>query len=193
MSPFLLLLNEMAADKPLTSLSKFLSYVLRHHPEAIDLTVDQNGWVSVDELIQQAQHNGTNIDRSLLQKIIRSGKKRRFILSEDNNYIRASYGHSINIDLNLRPKNPPNFLYHGTAERKLSSILSDGLRPQGRNLVHLSTHKTDAKHVGSRHGHPVVLTIDTQPMPANQYPFYRSESEAGIWLTPFVPAQFIAT
>ena len=91
MSPFLLLLNEMAADKPLTSLSKFLSYVLRHHPEAIDLTVDQNGWVSVDELIQQAQHNGTNIDRSLLQKIIRSGKKRRTTISENSQCETSSF------------------------------------------------------------------------------------------------------
>ena len=183
----------MADANTLTSLSKFLSYVLRHHPEAIDLTIDQHGWASVDELIEQAQHNGTDIDRSLIQEVIQSGKKRRFILSSDQNYIRAGYGHSIDIDLNLTPKPPPKLLYHGTAEQKLSSILAEGLHPQNRNLVHLSTNKIDAKQVGARHGHPVVLSIDARAMQHKQYSFYQSESETAIWLIPFVPAQYLST
>lgn len=118
-------------------------------------------------------------------------KKKRFILSEDENHIRAGYGHSIDVDLQLRPKTPPDLLYHGTAKRNVSPILEEGIRPGNRNFVHLSATRGEAKNVGSRHGHPVILEIQAKQMHGDGYDFYQSESEKGIWLVSYVPAGFI--
>lgn len=175
----------------LTSLSKFLSYVLRHHPESIGLVVDQNGWVEVSELISKAQKEGKSIDRQTLRRVIEHASKQRFILSDDANYIRAGYGHSIDVDLQLKPQAPPQELYHGTAQRNVDSILAEGLRAGSRNFVHLSATRDEARNVGSRHGAPVILTVQARMMSESSYNFYQSQSEPDIWLTKQVPAKFL--
>lgn len=178
-------------DTNLRSLSKFLSYVLRHHPGSIGLTVDENGWASVDELIQKAKADGKKLSYSRLHDIINYGSKQRFILSEDENYIRAGYGHSIDVDLQLRPQQPPKVLYHGTAQKNVDAILAEGLHSGSRNFVHLSARKADARQVGTRHGSPVILQVHSAQMTQEGYDFYQSESEANIWLTKWVPAKFV--
>jgi len=45
-------------DRKLIRISKFLSYVLRHYPESIGLSMDEGGWVSVDELLHRATKSG---------------------------------------------------------------------------------------------------------------------------------------
>lgn len=175
----------------LASASKFLSYLLRHHPESIDLSMDENGWVSISELIKKAEQHGKSIDREEVEKIVLHGNKNRFIISNDRQYIRACYGHSVDIDLGLGHQPPPRNLFHGTAQQHVGSILQEGLRPGNRNFVHLSTHKKDAWQVGSRHGEPVILIVQAHAMAEGGYDFYQSESEAGIWLTKYVPPKFI--
>ncbi|WP_265790751.1 RNA 2'-phosphotransferase [Fodinibius salicampi] len=176
----------------LKSTSKFLSYVLRHHPEEIGLTVNENGWASVDELLDKARKYGKNIDRKLLEKLIEEGGgKKRFTFSEDQQYVRATYGHSIKVDLQLNPKTPPKVLYHGTAEKNLSSIIEKGLNAQSRNFVHLSVIEYDAHEVGSRHGSVAILAVESGIMHRDGYVFYQSESEPGIWLTKEVPPKFL--
>lgn len=175
----------------LKSLSKFLSYILRHHPESIDLTVDENGWAKVSELIDKAEKHGKQLDRKTIHKIINHGHKQRFILSDDAAFIRAGYGHSIEVDLQLKPEEPPAVLYHGTAQKNVESILKEGIRPGSRNFVHLSSTKKEAQNVGSRHGSPVILFVDAEKMTRHEYMFYQSESEPSIWLTKKVPAQHI--
>ncbi|TYP93654.1 putative RNA 2'-phosphotransferase [Fodinibius salinus] len=178
-------------DKSLRSLSKFLSYVLRDHPESIGLSVDENGWASVDKLIHKAKEEGKKLNYNRLHDIISHGSKQRFILSEDGNYIRAGYGHSIDVDLQLRAQQPPEILYHGTAQRNADNILAEGLHSANRNLVHLSVHKADAHQVGARHGESVILRVNSIKMARKNYDFYQSESEPSIWLTKYVPAKFI--
>ncbi|SMO47040.1 RNA 2'-phosphotransferase [Fodinibius sediminis] len=173
------------------SASKFLSYVLRHHPEAIDLEVDSHGWASIRELIQKASQQGRRLDRSLINKIIDESARQRFNLSADGRFIRAGYGHSIDVDLQLRPRIPPDPLFHGTAKQFLPSILSEGLRAGGRNFVHLSAEKKNARIIGKPHGRPVVLCINTAGMSRSEYPFYQSGSDPGIWLVKSVPVQFL--
>ena len=175
----------------LTSLSKFLSYVLRHNPESIDLQVDDNGWASVEELIRKGRRDGRKISRELIQDVMKSGSKQRFMLSEDRRYIRAGYGHSIEVDLQLRPQTPPRKLYHGTAKDHVESILERGLQPGSRNFVHLSADRSDARQVGSRHGTPVILTLRAARMHDEGFEFYQSETEPGIWLTASVPPVYI--
>jgi putative RNA 2'-phosphotransferase len=174
-----------------TRVSKFLSFVLRHHPEAIGLTLDANGWVDINELIEKANyHNRANpLTRALIDEVVASNDKQRFAISEDGARIRANQGHSVGIDLQLKPMEPPEVLYHGTATRFLTGILKDGLQAQQRQYVHLSKDIQTATQVGQRYGKPVVLKIKARLMHGQGFMFYLSQN--GVWLTDAVPAQYI--
>mgnify|MGYP000403217045 CR=1 FL=1 len=169
--------------------SKFLSYVLRHNPDALGLDLDPGGWADVDTLLDRAHADGRSIDRDLLKRVIAHGEKRRFTLSDDGTKIRANYGHSIAVNLDLTPTAPPNELYHGTAETALPSIRSEGLHPQSRQYVHLSPTPEEAESVGRRHGTPVVLTIKAPALSEAGFTLYRSTET--VWLTRHVPARFL--
>jgi putative RNA 2'-phosphotransferase len=178
-------------DNEITEISKFLSYVLRHHPEAIGLELDAHGWANIDSLIEKAGQEGKSLSHEKLHEVVASGTKKRFTISEDRDFIRAGYGHSIDVDLSLKPATPPEVLYHGTARKNLESILKQGIHSANRNFVHLSRHKEDAVSVGGRHGQPVVLTVAAIEMHDSGFRFYPSESEPGIWLVNKVPPEFI--
>lgn len=178
----------MPADS--VQLSKFLSFILRHKPDAIGLTLDPQGWASIDELITQSDAAGTRFDRADLLHVVETSDKKRFSLSEDGQRIRAAQGHSITVELGLSPQQPPSMLYHGTATRFVDSILSEGLKPQARQQVHLSADETTAHRVGQRHGKPVVLEVEALRMHAKGFKFFLADN--GVWLTDRVPPEFLA-
>ena len=176
-------------DRALVRMSKFLSYVLRHHPEQIGLKVDDAGWADVRDLLERATASGVQIDRTSLEQVVEQNDKQRFAFSADGSRIRASQGHSIPVDLRLEPMTPPDRLYHGTAPQSLAGIREAGLLARGRNHVHLSLDPTTARSVGSRHGRPVILIIDARRMMDAGYSFFQSAN--GVWLTESVPAEYI--
>ncbi len=173
----------------LVHVSKFLSFVLRHKPEEIGLTLDANGWAEVDELIRLSHQHGQRFTRHLLEQVVAENDKKRFAFSEDGLRIRASQGHSVEVDLALAPAHPPEFLYHGTAARFVDSIRREGLHSAGRQHVHLSPDRGTATKVGQRHGKPVVLVVRASEMAGNGFAFFLSAN--GVWLTDRVPAEFI--
>lgn len=175
--------------KTSTELSKFLSFVLRHKPDAIGVTLDAQGWVDVADLIERANAAGTRFDLADLQAVVDTNDKKRFTLSEDGKRIRAAQGHSVTVELGLRPQTPPDILYHGTADRFLPSILSQGLTPQGRHQVHLSRDRATAHAVGQRHGKPVILSVDAAAMQSAGFTFHVADN--GVWLTDHVPPAFL--
>jgi putative RNA 2'-phosphotransferase len=169
--------------------SKFLSFVLRHRPDAIGIALDIEGWVNLPELIAAAANNGKELDRDLIHAMIATSEKKRFAISEDGLRIRAVQGHSTeSVDINYVEKVPPEFLYHGTATRFMESIRKDGLLPGSRQYVHLSQDETTALAVGQRHGKPVVLTIKALLMHEQGFKFFQAEN--GVWLVELVPAAF---
>ena len=109
-------------EKNLTKISKFLSLILRHRPQTIGLTLDENGWADVEELIEKARVHGRTLNLNLLSDVVANNDKKRFVFSENGTRIRASQGHSIEIDLNLEPVEPQDVLYHGTAQKYLNFI-----------------------------------------------------------------------
>jgi len=176
--------------KQLIEASKFLSYVLRHQPEAIGLTLDAEGWADVDALIAGATSAGRELDLALIQQIVSTNDKKRFTLSDDNSRIRAVQGHSTDaVAIQHISKVPPALLYHGTATRNLDSILAEGLRPGQRHHVHLSEDTTTATTVGQRYGSPIVLTVDALRMHQQGYTFFQADN--GVWLTDRVPREFV--
>ncbi len=170
-------------------LSVFISLVLRHKPEAAFLTLDEHGWADVEELIRGVNKSGRKMDRADLEYIVATSNKQRYSFNADKTKIRANQGHSISVDVELEQRQPPEILYHGTATRFLNQILAEGLRPMTRQHVHLSSNVETAVSVGSRHGEPVVLTVETGRMQEDGFPFFLSRN--GVWLTKEVPAGYI--
>ncbi len=169
--------------------SKFLSLVLRHDPSRAGLTLDENGWVAVDALLEGCRQAGRPLTRPQLERLVRENDKQRFSFSDDGLRIRANQGHSVEIDLALTPQSPPDILYHGTATRFLESIRATGLQPGSRQHVHLSREIETAIKVGQRHGRPVVLTIRAAELAASGQEFFCSDN--GVWLTAPIAVEFI--
>lgn len=167
-----------------TETSKFLSLVLRHKPKSIGIKLDENGWTDVDELIHKLK-----ISFDDLKYIVDNNDKKRFAFNNDFTKIRASQGHSVEVDLQYKPVEPPEFLYHGTATKNLDLILREGLLKRSRQYVHLSSDKETAEKVGTRHGKPVILKIKTREMHNIGIPFYISDNK--VWLVDSVPPEFI--
>ena len=180
----------MTMTKDLTSKSKFLSYVLRHAPESIGLTLDENGWTAVNDLLTKAAAAGKRTDRSTLAEIVATNDKKRFTLSPDGLRIRAAQGHSVEVVLGLEPLRPPELLYHGTATRFLEAIRAEGLKPGSRRQVHLSADTSTAQAVGQRHGKPVVLRVASGAMHEGGHAFFRADN--GVWLTDHVPPEYLS-
>lgn len=172
-------------------LSVFISLVLRHKPDAASIQLDENGWANVDELINGINSTGKKLDMEKLEEIVATDEKGRYSFNEDKTLIRANQGHSIPVDVELTEQEPPEFLYHGTAERFLEDIQVEGLKPMSRLYVHLSKDKETAIKVGKRHGGPVVLQVKSGEMFRNGNKFYLSEN--GVWLIKSVPAKYLST
>jgi putative RNA 2'-phosphotransferase len=176
------------AAASVTGASKFLAYVLRHDPDSIGITLGAGGWVPVADLLAGARAHGRRLDAELIDQVLAAPGKQRYELRDG--LIRASQGHSVQVDLGLDPATPPPALYHGTVARFLDSIFATGLQPGSRTHVHLSATRETAVTVGARRGVPVVLLVDAAKMAEAGHEFFQAAN--GVWLTAHVPAVFIA-
>lgn len=169
--------------------SKFLSYVLRHAPDAVGIELSEAGWIDVDTLLEAAAKHGQSMSRTDLDEVVSTNSKQRFEFSADGRQIRARQGHSIEVDLQLAACEPPAVLYHGTATRFLDSIRRQGLVKGSRHHVHLSPDVETATEVGRRHGKQVVLVVNAAGLHAAGAEFFCTENN--VWLTDAVPAEFL--
>jgi putative RNA 2'-phosphotransferase len=170
-------------------ISKFLALVLRHKPEVGRLTLDAEGWADADQVIAAVARRFGGFDRAALEELVRTNDKSRYAFDDTGTRIRASQGHSIPIDLDLQPAEPPPVLYHGTTRRFLDSILRQGLVKGKRHHVHLSADVETALKVGARRGaEAVVLAVASGEM--KDRPFFLSAN--GVWLTDHVPPDYLS-
>lgn len=180
-------MNERPDERRTVKVSKYLSKHLRHQPERIGITLDENGWVAVDDLMRAAAEHGFRFTRAELDHVVAVNDKRRFTI--EGSRIRANQGHTVEVDLDLPPAEPPAYLYHGTVARNLDVIRAEGLRPMRRHHVHLSPDRETATRVGARRGRPVVLSVDSGAMHRAGHVFRVSAN--GVWLADAVPPEFL--
>lgn len=176
-----------------TNVSKFMAYHLRHDPKA----VDTQGWSTISYIIGISK---TPITRQQILDAIEHNEKKRFILHQDGERLRARQGHSVPVDVGLQEVVPPTTLFHGTASRYVESIYEEGMKsiaPNNKNTterrprlhVHLSENEFTARTVGARHGSPVVLVVEAKAMYDAGHKFWVSEN--GVYLTEYVPPGYI--
>lgn len=172
-----------------TRTSKFLSLVLRHEPSAAHVTLDSAGWVPVEDLLAGCAKARRPLTRDNLAHIVATNSKKRFEFSEDGRHIRASQGHSVEVELEYAPQIPPPILYHGTATRSVDAIRAQGLLKMQRHHVHLAAETKMTLEVGARHGKPALLTILAAEMHAAGHVFFCTSNN--VWLVDHVPSDFI--
>jgi len=172
-----------------TRLSKFLSFVLRHRPGVIGLELDEHGWALIDVLLDRCHASGRAMSRAELDEVVARCPKHRFAISDDGERIRASQGHSVPVDLDYEPAEPPEVLFHGTGAASLEAIRAGGLQRMKRHHVHLSPDDETAVNVGSRRGDALVLRVRAGEMSRDGFVFFVSAN--GVWLTEQVPVEYI--
>ena len=170
--------------------SKYLSKYLRHAPHELGLSLQPGGWVPVDDLLAAAEKNDFPITYDELVECVETNDKQRFAFDDTGDLIRANQGHSVEVDLQLEEREPPETLYHGTVERFLPSILIEGLVRGKRHHVHLSKDVDTARRVGARRGKPVILTVDARGLYQDGHRFLLSAN--GVWLTDAVPTGYLS-
>lgn len=178
--------------KNLVKLSKMLSYALRHNPAEFGLTLDEDGWVHIPDLLDTLHGLPEFRDATLLdlKMIETTSDKKRFDLDEANDKIRAYYGHSISQNISYKQSTPPEYLYHGTSPDAAEIILSEGLKPMNRQKVHLSTDLHTARKTGRRkHPEPAILKIASAQASVHGIRFFIGNQD--IWLSDQIPAEYI--
>lgn len=169
-------------------MGKYVSMLLRHHPEEAGVILDEHGWTDVKDLIEKVNPRYP-LTEEILHQLAFGPDKQRYEFSEDGRRIRAVHGHSVKVDLGYEETHPPEILYHGTAEKYRESIEKSGLEKRNRQYVHLSENTEQAKAVGLRHGKLVLYSVKAGEMHDGGYVFYRSKS--GVWLTDSVPVKYL--
>ena len=169
--------------------SKYLSYILRHRPDEAGIILDENGWTDVGLLLAACATHGHPMTRDELQVVVDTNDKKRFAISEDGLRIRASQGHSIDLDLGYKPCEPPEYLWHGTARKTQDPIKHKGLLTMNRTHVHLSIDESTARKVGERHGSPLTIRVEAKKMHYDGFKFFLSDN--GVWLTDHVPPKYL--
>lgn len=172
-----------------TRISKFLSLILRHKPETVGLTLDANGWIEVEILLEACTRKGNGFTRAELEEVVVTNEKKRFAFDENKSKIRANQGHSVAVEIVFEERKPPEILYHGTVERNVKMIQEKGLLKMRRHHVHLSDDIETAVKVGSRYGKPVVFKVKAEEMSLEDHKFYVSAN--GVWLVDNVPPVFL--
>lgn len=170
-------------------ISKSLSFWLRHNPEDIGITIGNDGWTDIDELIERAADKGVDFTFDELNEVVKNNDKKRFLINEDETLIRANQGHSIEIEMKFNEAVPPQILYHGTPVGVVGLIMKEGLSKMNRHHVHLSPDEKTASIVGSRRGEFEILEVEAMRMRADGYKIYMSEN--GVYLVDEVPAKYI--
>jgi putative RNA 2'-phosphotransferase len=184
---------------PTEKLSRVLSLVLRHAPEAIGISLDRAGWVTMEELLARLNHRTPatpkrlrtlgEVSLELLLQAVREDAKSRYELTPDLKRIRAAQGHSIPVELGYPAVMPPELLYHGTHADALPAIRVGGLLPGARHAVHLSENSGTARSVGARRGRPIILTVLAAQMAREGFKF--NQASNGVWLTAQVPVKYL--
>jgi putative RNA 2'-phosphotransferase len=154
------LLNDREQDH----LGRVMTGVLRHFPEKYGLAVDPRGWIELPALVQAiaGHHRGYHWLRvHHLVAIAESDPKGRYEVRDDR--VRATYGHTLDVDLDLPTENVPDQLYFPVTPEEAPIVLEVGLKPTDRKRVHLSRTAQDARAAGSvRTPDPVILEVDAR-------------------------------
>ena len=151
-------------DQELEQIGRTMAGALRHFPEKFELTMDSQGFVPMRDFVNALKKQRDRwhwVRPHHVIAIIETDPKGRYQVSND--LIRATYGHSISLELNLPTDHIPETLYYPTSKEETDIVLETGLKPSDRKMVHLSKTYQDALNAGKvRVEDPVILEVDAK-------------------------------
>jgi putative RNA 2'-phosphotransferase len=182
----------LMSDEELERIGRTMAGALRHFPEKFDLNMDDQGFVSLRDFINSVKRHNPRyhwLRPHHIIALIETDPKGRYQVSND--LIRATYGHSLNLDLRLPTDNIPGSLFYPATPEEADIILETGLKPSDRKLVHLSKTYADAHKAGTvRTDEPIILVIDTASLISSGIEVQRAART--VYLVKEVPAEYLA-
>lgn len=181
----------LTSEAELDNLGRLLAGVLRHFPERFGLTMDDHGWVDMQEFTQAVQARRKDfhwLRTHHIHAIIETDPKGRY--QHKNGAVRATYGHSVEVDLELPSDNIPDALFYPTTEEEVDILLETGIRPADRKKVHLS--KTfEAAEIAGKHRveSPIILHVDAKN--AINKGIIIQKAGITVYVTDMIPAEYI--
>ncbi|MET3806849.1 putative RNA 2'-phosphotransferase [Nakamurella sp. UYEF19] len=178
-------------DSGLKQLSRMASHALRHDPSAYGLEPDPEGWVPIEALLRAARARGGQLAEAttedLIDMIAKADKERHQM---QGGSIRALYGHSLAGKIPKAVGEPPEILFHGTSARAWRIIQTEGLKPMGRQYVHLSVDREMAEQVGRRKG-PELVVIAVAAVAAGRRGIVFRLGNDRVWLADPIAPEFL--
>ena len=162
-------------------LSRVVSHALRHEPWVYELELDGQGWVSLESLVEalRLERDWSALTVADVESMVSGASKQRHEVRDGR--IRALYGHSVQGRIERASAQPPPRLFHGTSPGTVAVIRVQGLRPMGRQFVHLSVDRDTARAVGKRKApNPVILVVEAQVAAEAGVAFYAGNEK--VWL-----------
>jgi putative RNA 2'-phosphotransferase len=182
------LLNE----RELALLGRTMAGILRHFPERYGLEMDRRGWVDLRDFITavQIRHRKFRfLKPHHIIALVQTDPKGRYQFDEGR--VRATYGHSFDLDLDLPTDGIPASLYFPTTEEECSILLEMGLRPSDRKWVHLSDSIESAYEAGKvRTDLPVILKVDTAKATADGVVIMKAGKT--VYITKEIPPEYLS-
>jgi putative RNA 2'-phosphotransferase len=179
-------------DEEVEQLGRMMAGILRHFPDRFELTMDSHGWVPLIPLVDAVRARRNQFHWLKPHHIIAlaaTDQKGRYQC--DNDKVRATYGHSLDIDLDLPTDNIPAELFYPATEEELPILLETGLKPSDRKQVHLSLTPENALTAGShRTEKPVILRIDAKKAIKKGVEIMRAGPT--VFITKEIPAPFLS-
>jgi putative RNA 2'-phosphotransferase len=162
--------------------------ILRHRPEEFHITLDQHGFANIEDILRALQERFPYITHDDIHDLVHLSEKQRFEIIGEK--IRARYGHSFPVQLDLPPVVPPEFLYQAVSPEIVENILQNGLSPRDRQYIHLSLSSQIAAELG-RKTSPNYVILKILAQKAASEGNVRFFNSGPVVLTEFVPPQFI--
>ena len=179
-------------SQELSSLSRIIAGALRHFPDKLGLIMDGKGWVDIDELIEAIGTNRSGFNWLRIHHIkalVSTDERGRYQI--DGGMIRATYGHSIDVNLDDLPLSDLDSLYYPVTEEEADMIIEGGLHPIDRKNVHLSGSIEKAIEAGRvRTEIPLILKIDSAKARNDGVLIYHAGKD--VYITDGIDAKYIS-
>lgn len=179
------------SDEEAENLGKTTAGVLRHFPDKYGLEMDENGWISLEHYVKVLRNRQKSfhwLRKYHVKALAATDEKNRY--QHEDGQIRATYGHSVEITLDLPSEDIPDTLYAPTTEAESELLLESGLKPSDRTYVHLSGTYESALEAGSvRTDEPVILEVDAKGAMEDDHEIMKGGKE--VYITEEVQPEYL--
>lgn len=182
----------LMSENELNSLSRIIAGTLRHFPEKLGVMMDGKGWVDITDLIDAigTSRSGFKWLRPRhIEALVETDPRGRYQI--DGGMIRATYGHTIDVNLEDLPLAEVDMFYYPVTEEEADIILEGGLHPIDRKKVHLSGSIKKAVEAGKvRTDNPLILQIDGKKAKKDGLKIYQAGKD--VYITDMIDAKYIS-